>query len=116
MPCASRVTNSVASTKYAGELSAALNVTVSPLLQCTDPELFNPEVEKLDPAPRLALGAQRQQHHVGVPTSRHGDELVYVAHARHRRTDAVESLSQRFADTGARVENQDHFVAHRNVS
>lgn len=37
----------VASERYAKELSAMLEVPVSPLLQCTDPEIFNPDVEPL---------------------------------------------------------------------
>lgn len=41
----------VASLPYADELSHKLNVAVTPLLQCTDPELFNAEVEPIEPPP-----------------------------------------------------------------
>lgn len=43
----------VASTLYAAELEGTVAVPVTPLLQCTDPELFNPDVEPLEDAPGL---------------------------------------------------------------
>lgn len=43
----------VASTFYAAKLSEDATVPVMPLLQCTDPELFHPDVAPRDPAPAL---------------------------------------------------------------
>lgn len=43
----------IASSSYAPELSRQLNVPVTPLLQCTDPEHFNPHVDPVEPSPGL---------------------------------------------------------------
>jgi spore maturation protein CgeB len=43
----------VASLSYARELSRRVNVAVTSLLQCTDPDIFNPDVEPIEPSPGL---------------------------------------------------------------
>jgi glycosyltransferase involved in cell wall biosynthesis len=49
----------VASLKHAKTLSDRLSVSVSPLLQCTDPSLFNPEVEMRQRYDVLFVGNSR---------------------------------------------------------
>lgn len=50
----------VASALHAAELGRTVTVPVTPLLQCTDPELFNPDVEPLeDPPGFLFVGNSR---------------------------------------------------------
>lgn len=114
----------VASIPHARALDTRLSVPVSPLLQCTDPELFFPD--RGDDAPAhevLFLGNSRRQLRpvvldaiaAGLPLSVYGGEWKGLIEDRYVRATHVPNAEVRKFYSNAKVVLNDHWPAMRDI-
>jgi O-antigen biosynthesis protein len=119
-----------ASTAWSAAITAATGITVTPLLQCTDPRLFNPDRAEPDTGPAvLFVGNSRDVYRrsvrsalaVGVEVQVHGSdwETFLPPHLISSRIVANEELGALYASAGVVLNDhwddmrRDGFLANR---